>query len=159
MTARSNERPTSDPKRARGEWAAEGRERHGDDGRPLYQRLVRKSVPQWPDQVTMVTQLRMILQDRRSRTGGERITDATIARIGIDLVGQFRDDLHGDEEPELTASAMAAAADLLDARDLLRQAFPDAGDSSAVELVKRLVKEARPAKPPAKPRTPRKPAK
>uniref|UniRef100_UPI003F496C12 hypothetical protein n=1 Tax=Amycolatopsis sp. CA-096443 TaxID=3239919 RepID=UPI003F496C12 len=134
------------------EWVPEGSRRARDaggrgarefvNGTPLYALLVAKTVRLWPDQADTLKAVRYLLQGKRTRVDGARITDATVARLGVDLVDAFAGELEGDEEEELAVSARDLAADLLDARELLRLAVPEASEGvSAVEMVKMLVRK------------------
>ncbi|MET9260419.1 hypothetical protein [Amycolatopsis sp. NPDC004079] len=114
----------------------------GTEGEPLHKQTVPKGIPLWPDQIRDLKLAVLALGERRS-AGGRRITDATLARIGVDLVLLLADEMHGDDEEELNASAQEVVEDLLYARELLRKAVPDApANASTASLARRLQRQA-----------------
>jgi hypothetical protein len=72
-------------------------------GLPKYRQLERKELLAWPGQITELSILARVLN--RSRGGaGERITENTLIRIGMDLVLSRAAELSGTTEEELRRS-------------------------------------------------------
>ncbi|MDT8916224.1 hypothetical protein [Amycolatopsis sp. PS_44_ISF1] len=121
--------------------------RVGTDGLPLHQRLIRREARIWPDQRQKLADMVDLAKLRRTSTDGERITDATLTRVGIDVLCLLSDDLTGNDEAELGAAVTGVVDDLLRARDLLRAQWPEAMDQTSVaEMVTFLLGVAKRAK-------------
>ena len=84
------------------------RPRAGSDGKPKFQRLVRAETRLWPEQATRLSDLRRrVAADRADKS--ERITDATLIRVAVDLLMAHQDQLQGDTEDQLRASVLGTA--------------------------------------------------
>jgi hypothetical protein len=71
---------------------------------PRYLQLVRKESRLRMDQVDALAVLTRQLGRRRTRRGGERLTDNTLIRVAVDLLLERADQLSGNTEEELLAS-------------------------------------------------------
>lgn len=71
---------------------------------PLYASLERKETRLREDQLAELATHARRLSRAKTVKGGERITDNTLIRIGIDLLLQKADDLSGNTEAELRKS-------------------------------------------------------
>lgn len=74
---------------------------------PKYQTMERVDTRLRPDQVTTLARLRKRVARSRSDKR-ERITDATLVRIALDLLFDHSDALHGDTEDALRESVRTA---------------------------------------------------
>jgi hypothetical protein len=83
------------------------RPRAGSEDKPRYQQQLPVGARLWAEQVNDLTPLRRRISSERTDKS-ERITDNTLIRVGVDLVLALGDQLHGDTEDELRASALAA---------------------------------------------------
>lgn len=83
------------------------RPRAGSEDKPRYQQQLPVGARLWAEQVNDLTPLRRRISNERTNKS-ERITDNTLIRVGVDLVLALGDQLHGDTEDELRASALAA---------------------------------------------------
>ncbi|MFD9966162.1 hypothetical protein [Amycolatopsis sp. NPDC058986] len=83
-----------------------------DDG-PKTAAMTRRDFGLWPDQVTDLLDLRGQVARQRT-TKAERITDATLVRIAVDLLMSVRDELHGDTEEEIATGIVARVREGLD---------------------------------------------
>uniref|UniRef100_UPI003F494A3C hypothetical protein n=1 Tax=Amycolatopsis sp. CA-082387 TaxID=3239918 RepID=UPI003F494A3C len=88
------------------------RGRHGSEDQPKHKQLMRRDMGLWPDQVADLLALRDQVNHARTQRD-ERITDATLVRIAVDLLGEFREQLVGNTEDELRASVVELAHKLL----------------------------------------------
>ena len=75
---------------------------------PLYRRLARKEARLREDQFVALSRLVRILARRRVSRGGPRLTENTLIRVAIDLLVSRADQLAGDTEAEIRASALAS---------------------------------------------------
>ncbi|MGH3277382.1 MAG: hypothetical protein ACRDNZ_24025 [Streptosporangiaceae bacterium] len=66
--------------------------------------MERKEAALWPRQVNELTILRRVLNRRRGRGQGERITENTLIRVAVDLLIANGDKLAGTTEEELRHS-------------------------------------------------------
>lgn len=73
---------------------------------PLYRRLARKEARLREDQFIALSRLVRILARRRTTRSGPRLTENTLIRIAIDLLLTQADQLAGDTEDEIRASAL-----------------------------------------------------
>lgn len=96
--------PTADAPARRG--------RYGSEDQPKHRQLMRRDMGLWPDQVTELLTLRDQVNHARTRRD-ERITDATLVRVAVDLLREFREHLAGDTEEELRDSVAELARELL----------------------------------------------
>jgi hypothetical protein len=87
------------------------RGRHGSEGEPKHKQLMRRDMGLWPDQVADLLALRDQVNHARTQRD-ERITDATLVRIAVDLLGEFREHLAGNTEDELRDSVVDLAREL-----------------------------------------------
>lgn len=76
----------------------------GGEQAPRYLQLVRKESRLRMDQVDALAVLTRQLGRRRTRRGGERLTDNTLIRVAVDLLLERADQLSGNTEDELLAS-------------------------------------------------------
>jgi hypothetical protein len=88
------------------------RGRHGSEDEPKHRQLMRRDMGLWPDQVTELLTLRDQVNHARTQRD-ERITDATLVRVAVDLLGEFREHLVGNTEDELRDSVAELARELL----------------------------------------------
>ncbi len=72
-------------------------------GLPTYQRLERKELLIWPDQITNLSILARVLNRNRD-AAGERITSNTLIRVAVALLLSRSQDLAGTTEEELRRS-------------------------------------------------------
>mgnify|MGYP001052200141 CR=1 FL=1 len=75
---------------------------------PLYRRLARKEARLREDQFIALSRLVRILARRRASRSGPRLTENTLIRVAIDLLISRADQLAGDTEAEIRASALAS---------------------------------------------------
>ena len=75
---------------------------------PLYRRLARKEARLREDQFGALARLVRILARRRVNRSGPRLTENTLIRIAIDVLISRADELAGDTEAEIRASALAS---------------------------------------------------
>jgi hypothetical protein len=75
---------------------------------PLYRRLARKEARLREDQFIALSRLVRILARRRTTRNGPRLTENTLIRVAIDLLLTRADQLAGDTEAEIRASALAS---------------------------------------------------
>jgi hypothetical protein len=75
---------------------------------PLYRRLARKEARLREDQFIALSRLVRILARRRTTRSGPRLTENTLIRVAIDLLLTRADQLAGDTEAEIRASALAS---------------------------------------------------
>ncbi|MGE3193755.1 MAG: hypothetical protein AB7N70_33290 [Dehalococcoidia bacterium] len=75
---------------------------------PLYRRLARKEARLRDDQFIALSRLVRILARRRATRSGPRLTENTLIRVAIDLLISRADQLAGDTEAEIRASALAS---------------------------------------------------
>ena len=73
---------------------------------PLYRRLARKEARLREDQFLALSRLVRILARRRTSRSGPRLTENTLIRVAIDLLLTRADQLAGDTEDEIRASAI-----------------------------------------------------
>jgi hypothetical protein len=73
---------------------------------PLYRRLARKEARLREDQFIALSRLVRILARRRTTRRGPRLTENTLIRVAIDLLLTRADQLAGDTEDEIRASAL-----------------------------------------------------
>jgi hypothetical protein len=73
-------------------------------GQAKYLQLERKETLLWPRQVNELTILRRVLNRRRGRGQGERITENTLIRVAVDYLIANAGDLRGVTEDELRQS-------------------------------------------------------
>jgi hypothetical protein len=92
--------------------ALERRGRHGSEEEPKHRQLMRRDMGLWPDQVAGLLTLRDQVNHARTQRE-ERITDATLVRVAVDLLGEFREHLAGNTEDELRDSVAELARELL----------------------------------------------
>jgi hypothetical protein len=71
---------------------------------PKYMQLERKDVLLWPRQLHELTVLRRVLNRRRGRGVGERITENTLVRVAVDYLIAHAGELKGTTEDELRRS-------------------------------------------------------
>jgi hypothetical protein len=71
---------------------------------PRYLQLVRKESRLRMDQIDALAVLTRQLGRRRTRRGGERLTDNTLIRVAVDLLLERAGQLSGNTEDELLAS-------------------------------------------------------
>jgi hypothetical protein len=71
---------------------------------PKYLQLERKDVLLWPRQLHELTVLRRVLNRRRGRGVGERITENTLVRVAVDYLIAHAGELKGTTEDELRNS-------------------------------------------------------
>ena len=71
---------------------------------PKYLQLERKDTLLWPRQLNELTVLRRVLNRRRPKGAGERITENTLIRVAIDLLIANADRMRGSTEDELRRS-------------------------------------------------------
>jgi hypothetical protein len=71
---------------------------------PKYLQLERKDTLLWPRQLNELTVLRRVLNRRRPKGAGERITENTLIRLAIDLLIANAGQLQGSTEDELRRS-------------------------------------------------------
>ncbi|WP_326960542.1 hypothetical protein [Amycolatopsis sp. NBC_01286] len=88
------------------------RGRHGSEDEPKHRQLMRRDMGLWPDQVAELLTLRDQVNHARTQRD-ERITDATLVRVAVDLLGEFREHLAGNTEDELRDSVAELARELL----------------------------------------------
>jgi hypothetical protein len=74
---------------------------------PLYRRLARKEARLREDQFIAQSRLVRILARRRTTRSGPRLTENTLIRVAIDLLLTRANQLAGDTEAEIRASALA----------------------------------------------------
>lgn len=75
---------------------------------PLYRRLARKEARLREDQFIALARLVRVLARRRVRRNGPRLTENTLIRIAIDLLLTRANQLAGDTEDEIRASALGS---------------------------------------------------
>lgn len=75
---------------------------------PLYRRFARKEARLREDQFIALSRLVRILARRRTTRSGPRLTENTLIRVAIDLLLTRADQLAGDTEAEIRASALAS---------------------------------------------------
>lgn len=75
---------------------------------PLYRRLARKEARLREDQFVALGRLVRILARRRINRSGPRLTENTLIRVAIDLLISRAEQLTGDTEAEIRASALAS---------------------------------------------------
>jgi hypothetical protein len=80
-------------------------------GLPKYLRLVRKEARLTEEQVQTLTALSRRLNRRRGRGEGERITENTLIRVGVELLLRSAEQLEGTTEEELLDSVSPALPD------------------------------------------------
>ena len=73
---------------------------------PLYRRLARKEARLREDQFIALSRLVRTLARRRTTRTGPRLTENTLIRIAIDLLLMHADQLAGDTEDQIRASAL-----------------------------------------------------
>lgn len=73
---------------------------------PLYRRLARKEARLREDQFVALSRLARILARRRSARSGPRLTENTLIRVAIDVLLTRADQLAGDNEDQIRASAL-----------------------------------------------------
>ena len=71
---------------------------------PKYLQLERKDTLLWPRQVNELTVLRRVLNRRKPKGAGERITENTLIRVAVDLLIANADRMQGSTEDELRRS-------------------------------------------------------
>ena len=71
---------------------------------PKYLQLERKDTLLWPRQLNELTVLRRVLNRRRPKGAGERITENTLIRVAVDLLIANAGQLQGSNEDELRRS-------------------------------------------------------
>jgi hypothetical protein len=71
---------------------------------PKYLQLERKDTLLWPRQVNELTVLRRVLNRRKPKGAGERITENTLIRVAVDLLIANADKMQGSTEDELRRS-------------------------------------------------------
>lgn len=71
---------------------------------PKYLQLERKETLLWPRQVESLTLLRRVLNRRKPKGEGERITENTLIRLAVDLLLSRQEALQGASEDELRRS-------------------------------------------------------
>ena len=71
---------------------------------PKYLQLERKDTLLWPRQLNELTVLRRVLNRRRPKGAGERITENTLIRLAVDLLIANAGQLQGSTEEELRRS-------------------------------------------------------
>lgn len=71
---------------------------------PKYLQLERKDTLLWPRQVNELTVLRRVLNRRKRKGAGERITENTLIRVAVDLLIANADRMQGSTEDELRRS-------------------------------------------------------
>lgn len=71
---------------------------------PKYLQLERKDTLLWPRQLNELTVLRRVLNRRKPKGEGERITENTLIRVAIDLLIANAGQLQGSNEDELRQS-------------------------------------------------------
>ena len=71
---------------------------------PKYLQLERKDTLLWPRQVNELTLLRRVLNRRKPKGEGERITENTLIRVAVDLLLANAGQLAGSDESELRRS-------------------------------------------------------
>ena len=76
----------------------------GTAGQPKYLQLERKEALLWPRQVHELTVLRRVLNRKRGRGQGERITENTLIRVAVDYLIANAESLTGTTEDELRRS-------------------------------------------------------
>jgi hypothetical protein len=76
----------------------------GTAGQPKYLQLERKEALLWPRQVHELTVLRRVLNRKRGRGQGERITENTLIRVAVDYLIANAGSLTGTTEDELRRS-------------------------------------------------------
>jgi hypothetical protein len=69
-----------------------------------YLQLERKETLLWPRQVESLTLLRRVLNRRKPKGEGERITENTLIRVAVDLLMSRQDVMQGASEDELRRS-------------------------------------------------------
>ena len=75
-----------------------------DNQGPKYLQLERKDTLLWPRQLNELTVLRRVLNRRKPKGEGERITENTLIRLAIDLLLANAGQLRGSTENELRRS-------------------------------------------------------
>lgn len=75
-----------------------------DNQGPKYLQLERKDTLLWPGQLNELTVLRRVLNRRKPKGEGERITENTLIRLAIDLLLANAGQLRGSTEDELRQS-------------------------------------------------------
>lgn len=73
---------------------------------PLYRRLARKEARLREDQFIALSRLVRVLARRRTSRSGPRLTENTLIRVAIDLLLARAEQLAGDTEDEIRASAL-----------------------------------------------------
>jgi hypothetical protein len=76
---------------------------------PLYRRLARKEARLREDQFIALSRLVRILARRRTTRSGPRLTENTLIRVAVDLLISRADQLAGDTEGEIRASALGTS--------------------------------------------------
>lgn len=71
---------------------------------PKYLQLERKETLLWPRQVEALTLMRRVLNRRRPKGEGERLTENTLIRVAVDLLLSRQDAIAGATEDELRQS-------------------------------------------------------
>jgi hypothetical protein len=71
---------------------------------PKYLQLERKDTLLWPRQLNELTVLRRVLNRRKPKGAGERITENTLIRLAVDLLIANGNKLQGSTEDELRRS-------------------------------------------------------
>lgn len=84
--------------------ASSGLAASGTPGLPKYLRLARKEARLSEDQVDALTELARRLERRKPKGVGERITENTLIRIGVELLLRHANRLEGHTEEELLRS-------------------------------------------------------
>jgi len=74
--------------------------------RPLYRRLARKEARLREDQFIALSRLVRVLARRRTARNGPRLTENTLIRVAIDLLLTRANQLTGNNEDEIRASAL-----------------------------------------------------
>lgn len=76
----------------------------GSSDVPKYLQLERKETLLWPRQVESLTLMRRVLNRRRGKGEGERLTENTLIRVAVDLLLSRQADIAGTTEDELRRS-------------------------------------------------------
>ncbi len=100
---------------------------------PKYLRLTRKEARLREDQVYDAIRLARGLN--RAKSGGERITENTLIRIGVDLLLARRADLSGATEDELRASVGLGPAEQLSSMSPVGGGWPTQNSSKSAPFI------------------------
>lgn len=71
---------------------------------PKYLQLERKETLLWPRQVEALTLMRRVLNRKRPKGEGERLTENTLIRVAVDLLLSRQEAIAGATEDELRQS-------------------------------------------------------